>query len=687
MHNRAARDRNRHRWMTCVGAVSLTAALGGHAAADPRQIIGEWVTNASGNPIIGVEHAGLTHDDATGVTTVSDLTVTVSLDEIARGFMASIGEGAGDDGRIDDAVSYVIAFPSVTFTNLTRADGYFAADALAADAMQLRTLITGDGDEQVFTVDYADVSATMLQWAQLPPIEDDADRPVSRFLPLLRAAVDFSFEEMVIAGAVSRSEIPDDDATIVQTVGETRMTGAVNGDIAAMSVASIDVTVDSANDGSFEFSSGGIEATDYNYGGSIDILLGDRRVTGYAPVIGAMRMRDISVSVPDEDFALSVDSVRLEDIGVRSPARPILPYIDDLVLASRGEGDFEPDEQELLRFIGSIYGAMRLGRFEVSGIGLQAPGLERAEIDAYGMRDLSAAGLGALYLRGLDFVGEDGAEVRYDESEIADARFPDLDALMDLERAIGEQDIRTILAAIPTIGRIENSGIRVSVPEDDVDVSLGASRLEMDDHIGPIPTRIRVDVDRLELAVEQLDREAREPLRAMGYERISLSSQVEARWRSDDSDLELGAEIELRDGGRLTAEGTIGNVQRLFFEQPDQAGLMSLLGATFENLDIRFEDDSIIARGLELAGSAQGIDGAAMRVRALAMVPVVVSELGDAALAAQVTEAVTALVENGAPLSVAVTAPVPLPLVAIAASFEANPASILEALEIGVSNR
>ncbi len=684
MHNRAAIDRDRHRWMTCVGAAALTVALGGTAAADPREIIGNWVLASDDSPIIDVEHAGLTHDDATGVTRVNDLTVTIALDEIARGLMASIGEDADGDGQFDDSISYVIAFPTVAFTNLTHADGYFAADAIAAETMQLQTRITDDGDQHVFTVDYEGLSATMLQWAELPAVEDDADRPLSRFVPLLRAAVDFSFEEMVIASAVSRSDIPEEDVTITQVVGETRLAGAVNGDIAELSVASIEMSVEGDDD--VDITMGRIEARDYNYGGSIDILLGDRQVMNYAPAVGEMRMADIAFSVPEEDFSMTIDAIRIDDIGIRSPSVPVLPYVDQIIVAAMADDDFEPDEQEFVRFIGAIYGAMRLGRFEVSGIAFNAPEIDRGDIGAFGLRDLSASGLGSLFMRGLDIAGEDDVEVRYDDFEIRDVTFPDLAALIDMERAIEEQDIATILAAVPTIGRIENSGVVMRIPEDDVDVSLGASVVEMADHIGPIPTRILFDVDRLQLDVDQLDAEAREPLEAMGYERIVLSAELEARWQADTSDLELRAETELRDGGRLFAHGTIGNVQRLAFERPDQTGLMSLLGATFENLDVRFEDDSIIARGFELAGSAQGVEGAAMQARALAMVPVVLSELGDAALAATATEAVTALVEDGAPLTIAITAPVPLPIVAIAASFESNPASILEALEIEVSN-
>ena len=102
---------------------------------------------------------------------------------------------------------------------------------------------------------------------------------------------------------------------------------------------------------------------------------------------------------------------------------------------------------------------------------------------------------------------------------------------------------------------------------------------------------------------------------------------------------------------------------------------------------IRIEDDSLIARALRYAGEQEGMDAEAMKARMLALVPVLLSELGDAELAATATSAVTELVEAGAPLSLVITAPTPLPIVAIAGAMQSNPASIIQSLDIEIGNQ
>lgn len=669
-------------------AAALCATTATSASAAPQDIIEGWVSEAAGNAVMEVSYGTIDHDTSDGRTTVTDLTVTLALDELAETFAAQIGVEE-DAAMSEGGISYTIRFPSIAFDDLESADGYLSASLVEADTMELDvTIEVDDAELGDSSVTYEGLRATDLRWAEMPAIQDDAARPISRFVPLMRAAIDVSFSEMSVASATATSAMPEDEGEIVQEFGAMRLRDAERGDIAEMVIDSFAMTAPDPETGqTFSIEAGSIRASDYNYGTMIDVLLGDAETPDYVVAIGAMEMNNLRVSVPEEEFSLSIADISADDIGVRSPSMPILPFADSLVLAFQADPDFEPDTAELIGFIGAIYGSMRLGAFEVSDIEVEFPEIQSGSIAAYGLRDLSAEGLGSLYLRGVDFTGLDGELIRYDDFEIADVGFPSLQALVRIGMMTDEglePPIDLILQAIPTVGRIVNSGIRVVIPNEDADFALDGSVLEMTDHIGPIPTRIATSLEGLQVNVADLEDEARDMFAGLGYERLSISSDLLARWDPETSDLFIDGSADLEDGGRLEFDGTIGSVQRLIFERPDETGVMALLGATFKAFNARFEDDSIVERGMEFAGAEQGVPPETVRAQILAIVPVALAELGDAELAASATEAVSQLLENGAPMAVSVIAPAPLPIVALGMSLQGNPASILDALEIEV---
>lgn len=659
------------------------------AAADPTAIIEQWVSSAAESDVMAVTVDGIDHDAATGRTVVTGLTVSVSLQDMVRAIAAMIDVPA-DEAEIDGAIGYTLRFPAISFTDLARSDGYFTAASVEADAVLIDAEIeVPDAEIADTNAVYQGFRATDLTWAQVPVVEPDPDRPVSQLLPLLRAVTDVSFSEMSIDEVITRSALPDGGGEIIQRIDALRFSDADRGDIAEMSAQSFATNATDAETGEpFTIVSGPISASDYNYGTMIDVLFGAVEESDFVSAIGTMELSDLRVSVPGEGFSMGIDRIAASDVGVRTPSQALLPYIDALVVAGRDDPDFEPDPEELIRFIGGLYGALRLGEFEMAGMTIDAADEFDGTMDAYGLRDLSAEGLGSFYIRGIGFRGVDDEIIRYDEFEIADIGFPDLDALIELGVLAEEGDppVDVILAALPTVGRIVNSGIRISIPDDDAEFALDGSVFEMSDHIGPIPTRLALTMDRLQVNAADLDGDARQALEGLGYDTLVLSADILARWEEATSDLRLEIETELADGGRLTLDGVIGNVSRLIFDQPDETAAMALLGATFKQLDARFDDDSLVERGVAFGAEEQDITPEAMRAQLLALVPIALGQLGDAELAAEANQAVSQLIENGTPIALSVVAPAPLPLVAMGMSMQGNPASILGALEIEIDN-
>lgn len=671
------------------GGASLLTCLASPAIADPVAIVEGWVARSADSAVMEIVVDAVNHDPSTGRTIVTGLAIELSFDEMARAVADMIGVPE-DEADLDGAISYTLRVPAVSFTDLAQSDGYFTAAAVEADAVLLEAGIDlADADMGETSAIYRQIAATDLRWARVPAIEADADRPLSQFVPLLRAITDVSFTDMQVAEVITRSALPEDAGEVVQRIDRLRLAGGQRGDIAQLAAQSFSMTAPDPETGDpLAVAAGPVSASDYNYGTMIDVLLGQREEDDFVPAIGSFELADLRVSVPGEGFSMMIDRIAAIDVGARTPSVMLVPYLDELVIEGRANPDFEPDPAELGRFIGALYGAMRLGEFEMNGLSVVAEDEFSAAVDAFGIRNLSAEGLGSFFLRGIDFSAETGDMIRYDEFEIADIGFPSLEALIELGIVAddGEPPVDLVLAALPTLGRVVNSGIRIRAPEEGLDLALDGSVFEMSDHIGPIPTRLALSVDRLQINTADLDGEGREVFEALDYETVVLSADLLARWREQDGDVRLEGEAELAEGGRLSIEALVGNVPRLVFEQPDQTGLIALLGATFKRLDARYDDDSLVERGIALAARDQDVSREAIRAQLLAMVPILASELGDVELAANATAAFSQLIENGTPVVLSMAAPAPLPLVAMAMSLQNDPLAVLGALDIEVGN-
>lgn len=104
-------------------------------------------------------------------------------------------------------------------------------------------------------------------------------------------------------------------------------------------------------------------------------------------------------------------------------------------------------------------------------------------------------------------------------------------------------------------------------------------------------------------------------------------------------------------------------------EQAQQAAGLAMLGLmqqmSFNNAEIRFEDDGITSRGLEYAGKQQGTSGADMAQMVKAMVPIMLGQANLGAFANEVSAAVNTYIDDPNSLTISATPekPVPFPMI------------------------
>ena len=675
-------------------ALSLLLMSGAVAHADGADIINGWITQSQSSDVFSVSVGDVSFDGLSSKTTVQDLQVNISL----GAFVEVIGNAFGEMPKGADLkdASYDIAFPDIVLTNLQDIGDRYSVDAVRAGAMNFdMDMGSAGGDLPPTEAVYENLSVDALSWAKLPELANDPKKPISQFIPVLRAMIDFSYDEMTIDSATSLSPLGPDGPTMSAEYGPMRLGKTVRGDVSTLELDGFTMTVpivpEDGDDAlaTATVSVGTMTARDYNYGTMLDTLFAP--TTGapgaYKTAVGAIALDGLSISVPSAEVEVNIDSFVFEDMGVRTPAQDFVAQLETLALKERAGEEVDMPEEEIVKLIASIYGAFSIGKFEVAGLDATGPEITTAKMGAYGMSDLSADGLGAFYVEGVDVVLTNGDVFKYGKSTIENVIFPDLAALVAVEKNVEAQNIEEVLKAIPIIGRVENSGLDFQISEEDLKFSLGKSVLEMGRHIGPIPTLINVEIDNLKAPVDKMESEPRQVFEQMGYEFIDISYDLLIGWDEATQDLNVSMDAAMVDGGRLTGNAKLGSIPRLVFEKPDQTAVFSLFATTLKALDLEFEDQSIVDRGLGFAAQMNNTDPETMKAQLFAIAPVVLGQFGGAELAADVNAALRGVVENGSKLIVTAAPATPLPLISLGSLAESNPAALIESLNVSVGNQ
>jgi hypothetical protein len=201
------------------------------------------------------------------------------------------------------------------------------------------------------------------------------------------------------------------------------------------------------------------------------------------------------------------------------------------------------------------------------------------------------------------------------------------------------------------------------------------------------------------------DPKSKAAIDAMGYQTVSGNMEVEGSWQPSDGKMELSQyAVTVDDAGTfgmtfgvsgytLDFVKSLQDLQKKMAAQPEGADKsaqgMAMLGLmqqlTFNGASIRFDDDSLTNKILDYVGKQQGMSAKDIANQAKAVVPFGMAQLDNPELAAQVTAAINAYLDDPKSLEIDAEPDSPTPFAAIMAGAMSNPAGLTKTLGVSVT--
>jgi hypothetical protein len=192
---------------------------------------------------------------------------------------------------------------------------------------------------------------------------------------------------------------------------------------------------------------------------------------------------------------------------------------------------------------------------------------------------------------------------------------------------------------------------------------------------------------------------------ALGYKNISGNLDIAGTWQPTDGQMDISKyDITVDNAGTLGMKFNIGgytldfiksvqDMQKKMAAQPADADKsaqgMAMLGLmqqlTFGSASIRFDDDSLTGKVLDFVAKQQGMKAKDIANQAKAIIPFGMAQLNNPALTEQVTNAVSAYLDNPKSLEISAKPASPVPFSLIMAGGMSNPLDLPKTLGVSVT--
>ncbi|PRD45951.1 hypothetical protein C5748_02125 [Phyllobacterium phragmitis] len=217
------------------------------------------------------------------------------------------------------------------------------------------------------------------------------------------------------------------------------------------------------------------------------------------------------------------------------------------------------------------------------------------------------------------------------------------------------------------------------------------------------PINYTWDVDKIAIDLSKAEpSKAKETLTALGYEKIDGRIDSKGSWSITDGRFKLDQfDLVMDEGGKLGMTFDIGGytldfikglqqAQATLADNPDSdAGGLAMLGLlqqlTVSGASVRFDDASLTNKVLDYFANQQGTERSVLVNQMKAVLPLFAGQLKNAKFASQVTEAVSAYLDNPKSLEIRATPPSPVPVAILMATGSAQPEKLPDVLGVTVT--
>lgn len=343
------------------------------------------------------------------------------------------------------------------------------------------------------------------------------------------------------------------------------------------------------------------------------------------PVYGPFSAKDIKITSAKSSFSYA--EIRSNGFTMRLPAEPLTETLQNLE-ANNNIETLSPEERKAFfaRLIG-IFNTIGKGDVELLGMKIQPGEPEKGEgaIEKVAMAfdnkklDVSMNGFSAG--NGTDYVKLDEFSLKgfsWAPSVVAIEKFAGL--------SDAEMENFPFTTMLPEFGTLVIKGIDADLPydnnaHDDIDVEdedgnpvpkpdglphrlkigLKSYELALNKPVNGIPSDIRIAYEDMSLPVPaDSNEEMYQQLRKLGYDRVNLSSNVEASWDEANQNLIIkDLSLSGTDMGKVSMTGLMGGFTKEFFSGDKVLAQVALLGLKAREVTLKVENEGLVEKGLQ----------------------------------------------------------------------------------------
>jgi hypothetical protein len=241
-----------------------------------------------------------------------------------------------------------------------------------------------------------------------------------------------------------------------------------------------------------------------------------------------------------------------------------------------------------------------------------------------------------------------------------------------------------------TVGEMTASDIVVTV-EDGTTIPIESVEITSGDVVDGMPRKMSFAADNIVIDVAKLpDEDTKAQLGRLGYDTVKLSLVLAGGWDADEETLTV-EEITISGDamGSLSLYASLGGLtedvmNQLKADGNDEQKMQLLQGLLVEELEISFENQSIVNRMIDAQAKDQGTTPDALVGQLSQMLPEMLKMLGNPDFEGKVTAAATAFLKAPQNLTIRAEPAQPVPIAQLVGTAMMAPQSLPTVLNVTV---